>query len=164
MSSKVDFFKALSSMSRALAACVLLLLSLAVYPNDSIEREAIEWYRTVYFPPYEDSSKLNLDEVARHYYKNFRRHSDSGSATATFPTNDFAELIRSGIARGWTGDTLEDISGDVVNQSTVSLKVKVIGNMRDSENETYCFWYVLSRRGGSWAITNTASIDCSTIP
>ncbi len=135
-----------------------------VLAAEKTRTDALNWYQNVYFPNWQDPASLDLRDVKKHFFSAYRQHEDTGSFTTEFPTPAFSDAIQRDIENGWAGDSLDYIAEHVINRGTTAITVKLTSDMGDSEDQIFCFWYLLSRRNDSWGITNVATIDCSQIP
>ena len=114
------------------------------------------WYKTVYFPHWEDTSTLELNDVEQHFFRPYFNHESVNTRLVRVPNPEFAASVQTDIARGWIGDSISFIESESINSHTATIRVKIQSSMENSPDERFCFWYIVSKRDESWGVTSSS--------
>ena len=159
-----------SQRLRRLTGCYASVLALSVlaalssshtWADELAKQSALHWFEEVYWPHWEDSAQLDLEEVKPLFSKNFSAHSGiADSYYGKCPPPDFAIGIEKYREEGWLGDDLIGAISRRINERTHVVEATIRSNFNSSPESIVCSWYLLEKSGESWLIASQAWMDC----
>jgi hypothetical protein len=140
-----------------------LVFGINASAEPSVERDATNWFATLYWPHWSNANEFELAVVKRFFSEDFRYLTgDSAPYVGEFPPPEFPALIDEYQADGWIGDELLDVNAKYINSQTVTIKNRFASRFADGSAIEACMWYLLHKYKSVWRINTVALRDCTT--